>query len=74
MVQRKRFSIAQGLIYLLLTCISLLCILPMLLVVAVSFTDKAVSADTDTAIPKNCRWPLTRSCFIRALRSMQAAG
>lgn len=49
MVQRKRFSIAQGLIYLLLTCISLLCILPMLLVVAVSFTDESCIADTDTA-------------------------
>ena len=38
MVGRRKFHISQGLIYLLLTVISLLCILPMLLVLIVSFT------------------------------------
>ena len=41
MVGRRKFHISQGLIYLLLTVISLLCILPMLLVLIVSFTDES---------------------------------
>lgn len=41
MVRRKKFSISRSLIYVLLTCISMICVLPMLLVLVVSFTEES---------------------------------